>query len=74
MSEIESPGATPHHIGQTGHGSHIRYSVEKAATIYRGNRHQVGSSVTRETSSLGMSFIAPQFKEHHKGKCFSLIN
>ena len=38
---------------QADHGSHLRCLVGKEATIYRGNWHQVGSAVTRETSSWG---------------------
>ena len=38
---------------QTEHGSTPHYLGEEKATIYRGNSRQVGSSVTRETSSWG---------------------
>ena len=36
---------------QTRHGSHLCYSEEKEATLYKRNWHQVNSSTTRETSS-----------------------
>ena len=44
------------------------------AAIYRGNWHQIGSSVTKGTSSWGMSLTASQINNHHKGRYFPLIN
>ena len=43
------PGVIPtvYSKRQARHGSYIPYSREKKAAIYRGNRHQVGSLVTR---------------------------
>ena len=53
MSEIKTPGATPHCVWQTGHGSVLLHLGEKGGYYLHGNWHQGASSVTRETSSWG---------------------
>ena len=54
MSEAKGPGANIPWQTAT-HCNEDLAVGEKEATIYRRNRHQVGLSVTKETSSWGTS-------------------